>query len=388
MKRIILSLAGLFSMIITAGQNFDNMMSKKQVDCSDIAYNSGLYFIQFVSENKLDSADQILQYWETKCGMREPVHRAKLLLSVKEGRLDESVITQGIFNYLFNYQSRIAMIQYSNYYSYDNYKSYYGYIPPGQEFDQFTRTLAGELKKTCKSGSLEYLLTEFYSDNSDTIFSKLQSEEYRTSSLAMEYRKAVYEYVILPELHMSWITGIWIPTGGMKNLGIHPDLGFQMGSKHRRMNYDVTLTFKFLNSPNDYYARRSSADSLEKTSHFFGGHIGFDLGYDLYTRKQHEIQVTGGVAFEGFDALTEDKDRSLKSASAGTYNINAGVGYRYYLKDNLYLGIRAKYNFVDYTLNHVVDFTGNPITIQFIVGGLNNVHKKMNLNALHYKLRK
>ncbi|MBK7174449.1 MAG: hypothetical protein IPH84_14740 [Bacteroidales bacterium] len=58
----------------------------------------------------------------------------------------------------------------------------------------------------------------------------------------------------------------------------------------------------------------------------------------------------------------------MKSASAATYNINAGVGYRYYLKDNLYLGIRAKYNFVDYTLNHVVDFTGNPITIQFIVG--------------------
>ncbi|MBK7174451.1 MAG: hypothetical protein IPH84_14750 [Bacteroidales bacterium] len=39
------------------------------------------------------------------------------------------------------------MIPYSNYYSYDNYKSYYGYIPPGQEFDQFTRTLAGELKR-------------------------------------------------------------------------------------------------------------------------------------------------------------------------------------------------------------------------------------------------
>lgn len=83
---------------------------------------------------------------------REPVHRAKLLLSIKQGHLEESLITQGIFNYLFNYQSRIEMIQYSNYYSYDNYKSYYD-IPPGQEFDQFTRTLAGELKKTCKSGS-------------------------------------------------------------------------------------------------------------------------------------------------------------------------------------------------------------------------------------------
>ena len=36
----------------------------------------------------------------------------------------------------------------------------------------------------------------------------------------------------------------------------------------------------------------------------------------------------------------------------------------------------------------VIDFTGNPITIQFTIGGVNNVLRNNNLKALKYKLRK
>jgi len=35
-----------------------------------------------------------------------------------------------------------------------------------------------------------------------------------------------------------------------------------------------------------------------------------------------------------------------------------------------------------------LDFTGNPITIHFIVRGVNNVIRNSNLKALKYKLRK
>lgn len=92
----------------------------------------------------------------------------------------------------------------------------------------------------------------------------------------------------------------------------------------------------------------------------------------------------GGIAFDGFDVLEEDLDSGLKSASAASLNLNLGVGYRYYLKNNGYLGLRVKYHFVDYASNHVVDFTGNPITIQFVIGGLTNDYRKRNLNALKY----
>jgi hypothetical protein len=146
---------------------------------------------------------------------------------------------------------------------------------------------------------------------------------------------------------------------------------------------------KFLNSPNDYLARRtSSGNAPELTNYFFGGHIGFDIGRDIYYKKGHELQITGGVAFDGFDVLKEDKENNLEYESTFSYNFNAGIGYRFYVTNSFYLGVRAKYNFVDYSLNNVIDFTGNPVTIQFMIGTVNNVLRNDNLKALKYKLRR
>lgn len=374
---------------ISFGQDFDNLMSKKQIDCSDIAYNSGLYFIKYVQENNLDSAKYLLEYWETKCGIREPIYRAKILLALKNNEFNDSLFSEGTLNNIFNYQNRMDMIKYANYYSYDNYKSYYGFIPPGQEFDTYTKNLAKTLLKKYTPETIEYLIAEFYGENSDTIFSKIQTADYGQSTLIKEYEKTVETFVNMSEFHLSWITGVWIPTGDLKKLGTHPELGFQMGAKHKKMNYDLTISLKFINSPNDYYAKRKESGSqLELTNHFFGGYIGFDIGRDIYSKNGHELQLAGGIAFDGFDALEEDKDNDLKSASAWSYNFNFGLGYRYYLTNSFYLGLRAKYNVVDYSLNNVVDFTGHPITIQFIVGGVENVFRNNNLKALKYKLRR
>ena len=367
-------------------QEYDHLLTKRQVDCSDISYNSGLYFMKYMNENKIDSVKSILNYWENKCGIREPIYRAKILLALKLGQFNDSLLTEGTLNYIFSYQNRMDMIKYSNYYSYDNYKSYYGFIPPGQEFDQYTRTLALSIKDNYSPESIEYVIAEFYGDNHDTIFSKIQTATYKESALAREYDEVVERYVKMSEFHISWITGVWIPTGQLKKIGTHPELGFQIGAKQKKMNYDLVMTFKFLKSPNDYYAKRE--DYLELTNHFFGGHIGFDIGRDMYAKNRHEIQITGGVAADGFDALKEEKENSLKSKSTWSYNFNFGLGYRYYITNSTYLGLRAKYNIVDYTLNDVIDFTGNPITIQFTIGGVNNMLRNNNLKALKYKLRK
>lgn len=389
MKKDGLLLLLILISMLSFGQTFDSLMTGKQVDCSDISYNSGLYFIRYMDENKTDSAVSLIKYWESKCGMREPLFRAKVLLALKRNEFNDSLFTEGTLNNIFNYQNRMAMIKYSNYYSYDDYKSYYGFIPPGQEFDKYTQSLARTLKKNYKPETIEYLLAEFYGDNCDTILSKMQTKTYSESGLAKDYEKSVERYANMSEMHMSWITGIWIPTGELKKLGNHPELGFQMGAKHKKMNYDITLTFKFLNASNEYYGRHTkTSDTLELTNHFFGGHIGFDVGRDIYAKNSHELQLTGGIAFDGFDVFEGNVNKDIEAESTWTYNLNFGLGYRYYVTNAFYLGLRAKYNIVDYSLNNVVDFTGNPITIQFVIGGVNNVFRNNNLSALKYRLRK
>ncbi|MBP5708960.1 MAG: hypothetical protein J6W61_04255, partial [Bacteroidales bacterium] len=131
-----------------------------------------------MKENKIDSAELLLQYWESKCGMREPLFRAKILLSLKQNQYDDSLLDEGVINYILNYLNRMDIINNLNYYLYDNYQSYYGFIPPGQEFDKYTQELAKELMKGYEPNQIEYLFAELYGTKKDKIFTEIQNEAF------------------------------------------------------------------------------------------------------------------------------------------------------------------------------------------------------------------
>jgi hypothetical protein len=385
MKKIFLFLSLILGYNVYA-QNFDSLMKiTRQLDCNDIAYNSALFFEKYISNNQLDSAKSILKYWEDKCGHREPLHRAKLLLALTVNKYHDSLLTKDILTDIFNYQNRMDLMKQHEHYLYDNYKSYFGYIPVGREYDKFTIKEFGNLKSLYGTNTIEYLLCEFYSDNCDTLFSKLQSTDYEASTLAQEYNKTLQKYVDMPESHIAFVTGVWMPTGRLDLLGVHPEFGGQTGIKYKKMNFDLTFIVKFINSPNNYYAKRTEANEPELTNHFSGGYAGIDVGRDIYTSRRHELQLTGGIAIDIFTALSADSDLDLKSASAVSYNFNTGLGYRYYFPSGRYLGLKAKYNVVDYTLSNVVDLTGNVITVHLSFGRIANSIKRNNLKALKYK---
>lgn len=44
--------------------------------------------------------------------MREPIYRAKILLALKLNEFNDSLLTEGTLNNIFNYQNRMDMIKY------------------------------------------------------------------------------------------------------------------------------------------------------------------------------------------------------------------------------------------------------------------------------------
>ena len=371
-------------------QDFDKLMDNRIINCSDISKNSAAYFVNYMNENKFDTAGKILKYWERRCGEKEPLHRAKIILALEQGKYSDTLLSPLILDYVFNYQNRIRIIKDKNYAFYDEYQTYFGYIPPGEEFDKFTRRTASILKRKYDPESIEYLWCEFYSDNSDTIFERIQSGHYSGSRLSVEYYKAVNHLKDKGEFNMALIVGVWMPTGELDMLGIHPELGFQMGAKHRKMNYDVTLIIRFVDAPQKYPVRSKQwNDSIVYSNHFLGGYIGFDVGRDMYLHRGHELQLTSGIALDGFDAIEKDEDQGIDNESIWSYNVNLGLGYRYYITNQFYIGLRVKYNFIDYTLNNAIDMAGNAFTVQFLIGGLSHTYRTQQLRELDYKgLRK
>lgn len=366
----------------------DAVSKLKTYQCPDIAYSSSIAFTEFVNKKQYDSAQQVLKYWESKCGMREPIFRAQLVIAFATEQNVDSLINEESLYFLKSYLQRAEMIKSRDFSRYDYSYPYFGFVPIGQEFDSFTVDFFKAQYTLEKPGTTNFVLCEIYGNNADTLFTILQVEEYRESSLAVEYYKLVNTEINKPDMHIACFVGAWIPTGGITKLGTHPDIGFQVGAKYRKINIDLTASFKFIRSKTPYYATRVRSDkSVVLTDKFFGGYLGVDAGYDMWKRKSHEVQALFGAGVDGFDAIDQDTVRQLKSETTWTYNFNLGIGYRYYINNSLYVGLRAKYNFVNYALNGVVDFTGNPFTIHFVVGGLSNNMKKNALDALKYKLK-
>jgi len=358
-----------FSISVKGQHELDAIANTKPPECDEIAYASSVYFIQLVEKNKLDSAKVILDYWEGKCGAREPVFRAKIILAFATRRNVDSIIDDETLHQLYNYSRRAEMIRSRDFSGYDYAKPYFGFVPIGQEFDSFSIKFFQKAMKTENRYTTIYLLSEFYGDNTDTLFSKIKNEEYKGTRLYEEYAKLEKETAEIVNANYALLMTAWIPTGDISKLGIHPQIGFQIGGKYKKVNFDLTLAFKFLRSKTGYFATRAHSDkSVVYTDKFFGGYFGLDLGYDMWTVKNSEFQVIGGIGYDGFDAIDEDKSNDLKAESVSSYNFNFGVGYRYYIKGGAYIGLQAKYNLVDYTLNRVINFTGNPITISFIIG--------------------
>lgn len=149
-------------------------------------------------------------------------------------------------------------------------------------------------------------------------------------------------------------------------VGQHPYLGFQIGYLKNRISAYAELSFKFLNSRNHFYTELD--DSLHYTNHFFGGYVGGGFNYEVKKLKSHSFDLLTGVAFDGFDVLsiTNKLGGENYNKSINSLNINTGVGYRFTikpLKSLKYLGLDAKYNWVNYNNQNGTNLKGNSITV-------------------------
>ncbi|HPB05908.1 MAG TPA: hypothetical protein PKV50_07045 [Prolixibacteraceae bacterium] len=389
LKKILPLVIMLTAALLCSAQELDELI--KEIHSEPKTQNKCLQManmvMRYLNEDKADSVHAIISRWENSEGTSEPIFRAKMLLALKEGKNTDSLTDKNTIDHIFKYISRIDLIQYNNLAEYEEFRSDYGNIEPGGTFDQFTWETASTLKHKFAPNSLPYLWCEFYGENCDTLLSKIQGKEFANTMLAKQHSKQVNKYLNYSEFHIALLSGLWIPTGELKVLGIHPEIGLLSGWKKKKMNYDLAFSMKFCDTPKPYWATRHGKTSPEQTQMFIGGYFAFETSYDLISHKKHSLQLATGIGIDGFDAFRSDSLMNLEAASTNTFNFNAGFSYRYFYKKNTYIGARVKYNIVDYTRSGVIDLTGNTLSFQVVIGGLENSVKYQQLDLLRYPLR-
>lgn len=376
----------LFTTILYAqaySQDVEHLMTKKYIDCRDIIYNNTLLIPEHFAKNNSDTVAALINYWEKHCGISETLLRLKILLAINADTLNENIYgKKQIINHLVYYRERVKRQEDG----YDEYGFHYDIPQINSSLDNFTKELALKLKQRKTNSELDIFFLDLYSNNFDKIFLRLQDTSLTKSELGQAYYKEVNRELNKPEGHFSIYSGAWIPNGNISIVGNHPIIGFQGGMKNKKgIMLDVALEFKFGKSPNTYFVEKN--DSLYSTTHFFGGFFGAELGYELINYKSHELDILGGLGWDGFDALeigkTNDPNRITKSINA--LNLNLGIGYRKYLKNKSYIGIETRYNFINYQNKNGTDLSGNTLTIRLKYGMSRNLYRDKNLMQLDHK---
>lgn len=361
-------------------KDFDGLMKERAISCIDVIVNATELFEQFVFSNELDSAKRLLNYWQGKCDLLEPIYRAKTILSMHNGGFNETTIETKHIQYFFAYRSLDKFLKESDI-GYNNYTAaYFDYIPPNSNFNTLLTRMAGDILAKSKKGTSQYLIASLYAGQAtDDFFVQLYSEEYRQTHLGQVFQEHLNDSRLTRSFHWAGTIGIWMPKGEIEILGNHPNIGFVAGIRKNGWNYDFDMNFKFLRTRNTYLAQRKNSNGpAEETRQFFGGYLGVGIGRDIYADYKNEFQLITGLGLDGFDALREEDN--LKATSILTYNFNIGLSYKHIFNYSTYIGFKARWNFTDYTLSKVVDYSGNPITFDILIGtyegGIFNYFKK------------
>lgn len=209
--------------------------------------------------------------------------------------------------------------------------------------------------------------------SSQQLIAQTQNKENQTDSYANLTDSTVHnssiEYIQKGGFGVSLatMTGIWIPTGDLSSLGLHPELGVQLGLKTKRLSIHCTALIKFLNAANSYLAKDTKINSWVSTKSFFGPYLGLDIGANFLNINNNEFQLLMGLGYDAFTALDSDYGKSKKQ-NVESFNFNFGLGYNYYYNDYNYIGVEAKYNIVDYSKTGITNFTDNFISLRFVYG--------------------
>jgi hypothetical protein len=240
--------------------------------------------------------------------------------------------------------------------------------------------------------SIEHLICELYGNIDDSILTKIKNPLYRNSRIArnpcnetsvMVHKKSRIREENKIGFEMALMTGIWIPDKGLSILGTHPEIGYQMGIRDDISSFQFSLIFRVGQAANEYYLKKDhSNDTSIVTKEFCGFYTGIDYGRTVFSFNRSEIQVLLGLGVDFFGPFAAEFDGKYPLS----YNINCGMGYRFYFKNKTYLGIEPKYNIADYTLNGSTDLRGNYFSIRMVYGYIDNSglgilpHKKKRRN--------
>ena len=118
-------------------------------------------------------------------------------------------------------------------------------------------------------------------------------------------------------------------------------------------------------------------DSLLQTDYFSGFGLGARADFAAWRVDKFETTIGAGAGYEGITVVKDETpdDGVRDSKTLPTLNLNVGAGVNYYAWSDVFFGLFARYNVVNFRNDLGTSFIGDTWTIGVTVGGGSGVRK-------------
>lgn len=365
----------LFNPVSAQPPDLSGIMTDRMPDCNDIRFNAMTLIPEYFKRNEVDSAIMVLDYWTYHCGKSQESYPAQVLLNMHRDSvpIDDRPMA-GFFGWGW------SVHPYEGSYGLWTYRRPTRMVDRSRAYYDFLRGLAENQAARQDLPPFEHLTALYFAGQQDSLLSAYRHHEFPERPSQADYLNRLDAARRMIEFHYGFFAGAWIPTDNLSMLGTHPEMGFLMGLQFDRFIVDFTFAIKFVKAAEEY--RFVKGDSTYTTDNFFGVTLGGDFGYRLVKTPKSEIQLIGGIAYDNFTVVPYDDETEAKSITADALNLNLGFNYRYYFQGDMYLGLRMRYNALNYNSHGGSDLSGDAVSVGLAFGWAGNGYKSRQLSQL------
>lgn len=344
--------------------DINQLIDGQRFSCEKIALALTGAIQEFHRDNASDSLFSLMDFWQHYCEGPEPLVRFRILYTIETNTFSDDWYPDNILDLLHDYEQMVTAHEDGPWY-YDYFDREFFLVD--EDFSRFTRDLAGQLTQYTDLQPVERFFADFYAHNFRKAYNTLELGTLKGTRVDSLYRARQHRVLTARKRHLGAYLGAWSPRGNLSTLGIHPQIGFFAGSAHKSTVFKFNFLLGFGNSANPYQVVANNA--LFTSEHYLSLHMGVDGGYKVLRTPSSAFIASAGLAFEGFESLTAGQQEQYEtSVFIGSFNLNFGLQYRFMAYDGSFIGLQAKYHFVNYQNPGGTDFSGNVITFGLLFG--------------------
>jgi hypothetical protein len=332
-------------------------------------------------DGKSDQVRNFIENWKkSDAPSDELIFSISALLSIQNGNFSMLRLPCDAFYFLEDYARELREIDEGspNFRYYIRISGTYSYdaTADARRLLFFARSWARQLIADGQLDKTEWFLCNVFSGDIRHPTSAFRRDKEAYTGLTA-FQHAIDGYFISRRnknaITLGIMTGVWVPAGNLKTLGVHPSVGLLIGGRNKMNEYDVVWSFRFLNpTPRNYTVSRN--DTLHTDNYYDGGYIGFDYTRYVLRKTRFELGIISAVGYDYFSVANgwggDTTHSDLVPFNIGSFDFSNGFRLKYFFRrgPGSFIGLAAKYHMINYCNRGGTDLGGNAFTIDIVYG--------------------